>query len=181
MDFIELITKKLALETIVANLFIVAAAIYFAWFKKKYPAILQFFSRHGLLLAFLTALGATGASLFYSQVVGFPPCELCWWQRIFMYPLVIIIGLALVKKDRNIIDYALYLSYIGFAISLYHNFIYYYNGGLNAPCLLGEFTVSCVKRYVFEFGYVTIPVMSLTAFVLIIMFLFIAKMKNNAK
>ncbi len=181
MTLVSFVNEKLAIETILGQVFILSIIVYFLFFRKKQDSIINFFSKYGLLLAFLIALVATSGSLFYSQIAGFMPCDLCWFQRIFMYPLVVLLGLALIKKDSHIIDYALSLSVIGGLISLYHNYMYYYNNGLNVFCQLGGAQVSCVKRYVFEFGYVTIPLMALTAFVLIITFLIFSKMqsKNN--
>ncbi len=182
MDINLLISKKLAFETFLGQIFIILAVVYLLFFRKKYPHILQFFSKYAILLAFLIALVATSGSLFYSQIMGFEPCELCWFQRIFMYPLVIILGVALYKKRDDIIDYALSLSVIGFFISLYHNYIYYSNRGLKALCQFGGIdAVSCVKRYVFELGYITIPLMALTAFTLIIIFLVLRKVKFPAQ
>jgi disulfide bond formation protein DsbB len=92
-----------------------------------------------------------------------------------MYPLVFLSGLALIKKDHRIVDYLLTLSVVGFFISLYQNYLYYTNSGLKTICQIGG-GVSCVKRYVLEFGYVTIPLMALTAFVIITMILVLQKM-----
>ncbi len=181
MDLISFINKKLAIETVVAHVFILLVVIYLLFFKKKYPAVKIFFANYYLLLSFIVALVATTTSLFYSQYVGFDPCSLCWFQRIFMYPLVILFGVALMKKDSNVVRYALPMSVIGFLISLYHNYLYYYNQGLNANCQILGNGVSCVKRYVFEFGYVTIPIMSLTAFALIIIFMVFYKLQNVNK
>lgn len=173
MTLLEIINPVLAIGIIVAQIFLVLVAVWLFGFRKKYP--LPFLQNRGLLLAFVVSAAATFASLFYSNVAGFPPCDLCWFQRIFMYPLVIILGMALIKRDRSIVDYALGLAIPGFFISLYHNYIYYINQGLGANCLLGASQVSCVKRYVFEFGYVTIPLMALTAFALVIVFLLMSK------
>ena len=181
MNLIDFVNKKLAIETVIAQFLVLASLGYLLFFKKKYPAVGLWLSKQAVLLAFLVALGATVSSLFYSNIAGFEPCELCWFQRIFMYPLVVLLGLALIKKERIIIDYALSISVIGFFISLYHNYVYYQNGGLSAICQVGGVGVSCVKRYVFELGYITIPIMSLTAFVLIITFLVFASfnVKNH--
>ncbi|OGN02917.1 MAG: hypothetical protein A2655_02580 [Candidatus Yanofskybacteria bacterium RIFCSPHIGHO2_01_FULL_43_42] len=142
--------------------------------------MLKFFIKHAILFAFLVALTATLGSLFYSQIMGFEPCELCWFQRIFMYPLVILFGIALYKKQDHIIDYTLSLAVVGGAISLYHNYIYYYKKGLAANCqLAGIDVVSCIKLYISEFGYITIPLMALTAFALIIIFLVLRKIHNQ--
>lgn len=158
--------------TVAAQLFLAAGVIYLVAFQKKYPAFLRFIARHSLAFAFAVALTATSGSLFYSQVMHFPPCELCWYQRIFMYPLVLIFGLALAKrKDFRAVDYALVLAGAGFFISLYHNVLYYSNGGLSALCDIMGTSVSCIKRYIFELGYITIPLMALTAFACIILLL----------
>ncbi len=180
MSLASLVSKKLALETVIGQILIILAIFYFVFFRKKYNFILKFIGKYALIFAFLIALVATLGSLFYSQVMGFEPCQLCWFQRIFMYPLVILLGFALFKKDDNITDYALSLSVIGGAISLYHNYMYYSNGGLNATCqLAGMNVISCVRRYVFEFGYVTIPLMALTAFALIITLLVLHKIRRK--
>ena len=126
--------------------------------------------KRGLVLAFLTVTAATVMSLFYSDVVGFEPCKLCWFQRIFMYPQVVLLGMALAKKEKQIIDYALTLTIIGAVIALYHNYIYF--GGTSIfPCSAFGLGVSCTKRFIFEFGYVTLPMMSFTAFAFAILFL----------
>jgi|SRR6185436_3204360 len=180
MTFLSLVNKKLAIEVVLAQLFVVLAIVYFLFLRKKFVRIGEFFGKYGLVFAFLVSLGAIAGSLYYSQIAGFEPCELCWFQRICMYPLVVLLGMALIKKDRKITDYILALSGIGFVISLYHNYIYYYSGGLNLTCQLGGAAVSCVKRYVFELGYVTIPMMALTAFALIIIFMIFCKLYERS-
>lgn len=113
--------------------------------------------------AFIVYMGAMLTSLFYSEIIGFAPCTLCWWQRIFLYPQVILLGLALWKRDRNIADYSIALALPGIVFALYHNYIDW-GGSPLIPCAAQ--VVSCTKRYVFEFGYITIPMMALTAFLL---------------
>lgn len=182
MTLIPFVNQALSLAVIVSQIFIVLTIIGFFFFRKEFDDVFKFLGKRGILFAFLISLGSLIASLFYSNIAGFPPCELCWFQRVFMYPQVILLGMALVKKDNRIIDYALSLGVAGFLISLYHNYMYYYNGGLNVFCQLGGMQVSCIKRYVLEFGYVTIPLMALTGFALLVMFLFLQKayLKNNA-
>lgn len=179
MTLLFLVNKKLAIETALAQVFIIASLVYLLFLRKKFPAIAGFFGRHGLVFIFLVSLASMAGSLFYSNVAGFSPCDLCWWQRIFMYPLVVLSLTALIKKDRKILDYILPLSVIGFLFSLYHNFIYYGAKGLNVFCDLGTGQVSCVKRYVFELAYITIPMMALTAFALIIIFVVFAKLHER--
>ena len=179
MTTTDFVNKLLSLGVIFSQAFILGAILYVIFFRKTKNVVTEFIGKRGLLLAFIFALISMAGSLFYSNVVGFPPCELCWFQRIFMYPLVFLLGLALIKRESRIADYALLLAIIGGAISLYHNYMYYYNQGLNVFCQLGGMQVSCVKRYVFEFGYVTIPLMALTAFALIIIFLVAHRLQNK--
>lgn len=179
MDITSLVNKKIAIEIILSQIFIVSAIIYLLFFRKRWDFVLKFMGKYGIVFAFIIATASTAASLFYSEIAGFEPCELCWFQRIFIYPSVILLGSALIKKDFHIVDYVLSLSAVGFLISLYHNYIYYSNEGLNSTCQILGSQVSCVKRYVFEFGYVTIPMMALTAFALIILFLVFHKLQNR--
>ena len=114
-------------------------------------------------LAWVIALVATVGSLFFSEVMQLPPCLLCWYQRIAMYPLVVVIGSGIVMRDRRMKYYALPLCLIGLVISLYHNLLYY---GLVpesiAPCTAG---ISCTSRQIEWLGFITIPLMALAAFV----------------
>jgi disulfide bond formation protein DsbB len=116
-------------------------------------------------LAWTIALVSMVGSLFFSEVMDLPPCVLCWYQRIAMYPLVLIIGIGIINQDNRVKIYALPLCLIGLAISIYHNLLYY---GLIAdsiiPCKEG---VSCTSRQIEWLGFITIPLMALTAFVLI--------------
>jgi len=179
--FLEFINKLLAVCTIVFQFFIVLAIIYFLFFRKKYPIVQEYISDNGIKFSFIIALVSTVSSLFYSNVAGFIPCNLCWFQRIFMYPEVFILGLAMIKKfpkgDNKIVDYALFLTIIGWLTSVYGNYIYY-KGLSSVVCTTAE---SCSTPYVTEFSYVGIPMMALTAFSLIIIFLFFQKNKCSQK
>ena len=118
-----------------------------------------------LLIAWLQAVVATFGSLFFSEVLKYPPCVLCWYQRIVMYPLVIILALGILRKNKDIVLYVLPFSIIGLVIALYHNLLYFkLLPESNAPCILG---VSCTTKYIELFGFVTIPLLSLLSFVLI--------------
>lgn len=178
MTLLFFVNKLFSFGVVLGHIFITLVVVYVLFLREKYPGLAKFLTKHGLLLAFLVSLISVLGSLFYSQIAGFAPCELCWFQRIFMYPLVVLLGMALVKKERVIIDYALGLLVIGSVISLYHNYVYYMNKGLSAYCQVGGSATSCVVRYVFELGYVTIPMMALTAFALIIIFLVFTNTKN---
>ncbi len=123
----------------------------------------------GLYFAWLVAIAATAGSLYFSEVRAFVPCSLCWFQRIFMYPLVVILGMASFRQDKKIISYALPLSMIGGLIAVWH-VIEENNPNLAIPmCNVG---VPCSVKYVNYLGFITIPIMSLTAFTLITLLLF---------
>lgn len=126
-----------------------------------------------LYIAWATAVASMMGSLYFSEVLGFAPCVLCWYQRIAMYPLVLIIGMGIVKKDRNFHYYALPLSVIGGIIAFYHN-LWYYNviTASLPPCISG---VSCTTKYIEWFGFVSIPLLSLLSFVIIVVAILINK------
>jgi disulfide bond formation protein DsbB len=108
---------------------------------------------------------ATLGSLFFSEVVGYEPCELCWYQRILMYPLIIIYGTAIFKKDITIALPGLILSGIGMFVSTYHYFVQKLPALREAGGACG--LVPCNFEYVNYFGFITIPFMAGTAFILI--------------
>ncbi|WP_219837453.1 disulfide oxidoreductase [Paenibacillus sp. R14(2021)] len=130
------------------------------------PPFLAFFSRYALYFSWVVSIAAVGSSLYLSEVMKFVPCNLCWYQRIFMYPILILLGIASYTQDRKIIRYVLPLSIIGGCISLYH----YLEQQIPAiakmlPCTVG---VPCSDDYLDWFGgYVTIPFLALIAFILI--------------
>jgi disulfide bond formation protein DsbB len=125
-----------------------------------------------LWAAFLVSAVATGGSLFFSQVAGFVPCELCWFQRICMYPLSIITLLAAIAGDHRVARYLLPLPLVGAGVSIYHLLVE--NGVVKEPaaCQLGG--AGCTTKWINEFGYMTIPTLALTAFVILIGFLGLA-------
>ena len=127
--------------------------------------------------AWITALVATAGSLFFSEVMDLPPCVLCWYQRIAMYPLVIIIGIGIASGDKRWKSYALPIMLIGLVISVYHNLLYY---GLISeslsPCTQG---ISCTSRQIEWLGFITIPLLALTAFVTLTVLLILYKPSKN--
>ena len=127
--------------------------------------------------AWTAALVATAGSLFFSEVMELPPCVLCWYQRIAMYPLVIVIGVGIIMRDRRMKYYALPLALTGLIISIYHNLLYY---GIIpesiTPCTQG---ISCTSRQIEWLGFITIPLMALTAFISIALCLLFYKSKEK--
>lgn len=132
-----------------------------------------------LYVAWIVALAATVGSLFFSEVMNLPPCVLCWYQRIAMYPLVVIIGVGIITRDRRIKNYALPIALGGLAIAIYHNLLYY--GILPesiAPCTEG---ISCTSRQIEWFGFVTIPLLAATAFAGLTLCLLFYKSEKETK
>jgi disulfide bond formation protein DsbB len=129
-------------------------------------------------LAWIVSLAAVGGSLYFSEIAGYVPCKLCWLQRIFMYPLVIILGMACYGNDRRQIGYVLPLSMIGGAISLYHYMEQKIPGMADLmPCTSG---VPCNTDYINWLGFITIPFLALIAFSLITIVLWIGKERAPA-
>ncbi len=116
-------------------------------------------------LAFGVAALATAGSLGFSEVIGYEPCELCWYQRIAMYPMVVIFGVDLMRSGARTRRYALPLAAVGLVISIYHYVLQVFPAAGAGVCGTG---VSCSARYVEEFGFVSIPFMAGVSFALII-------------
>jgi disulfide bond formation protein DsbB len=126
-----------------------------------------------LWLAFVVAAIATAGSLYFSESAGFVPCELCWYQRICMYPLTITTLLAALANDHRAARYLVPLPLVGAGVSTYH--ILVENGVVEQAqgCLISA-PGGCATKWINEFGYVTIPTLALTGFVLASAFLLLA-------
>jgi len=134
---------------------------------------MKFFKENLAQLSLLIAVTSTIGSLMFSEVLGFPPCILCWYQRIFMYPLVIILAIGMWKKDNNLPLLVLPFSIIGLIIAAYHNLLYYNIIPESvAPCTLG---ISCTTKYIEWFGFVTIPILSMLGFLSITILMILLK------
>jgi len=167
---VETINFVLALMTLALQIGL--ALVIVSVLTKSFLQGVGLLSKYVIPLCFLLALGAFGMSLFYSQIIGYEPCTFCWWQRIFIYPQVVILGLAWIKKDNKVLDYCLALSIIGALIGAYQYYGQMFN--LNAlPC--SAVGVSCSIRQFVEFGYITMPLMSVTVFVAIIVLIWVKK------
>jgi disulfide bond formation protein DsbB len=118
-----------------------------------------------LYAAWLVALAATLGSLFFGEVMGLPPCTLCWYQRICMYPLALLLPTGILLRDPRVAYYCLPLAGIGLGIAGYHNLLYYHVIPESlAPCAEG---VSCTTRQIEWLGFVTIPLLALVSFLAI--------------
>jgi disulfide bond formation protein DsbB len=132
--------------------------------KKRIKKIKKFFEQKGAIIIFTLALTATLGSLFYSEIAKYGVCTLCWYQRIFMYPLVIITGLMLKTKSEELIQTTKIMTIIGAIIALYHYTIQI----IPTNVICDANSISCATKPFLTFGYISIPMMSLTAFIAII-------------
>jgi disulfide bond formation protein DsbB len=132
-----------------------------------------------LWLAFVVAAIATGGSLFFSEIAHFVPCELCWYQRICMYPLSIVALLAALADDPRVARYLLPLPVAGAGVSVYHLLVENGIVGESLTCRISA-PGGCGVKWINEFGYVTIPTLALTAFALVFAFLLLAPFEPRA-
>ena len=144
----------------IANLTALALPAGRAWLADA----LEEHLRHPLAWAWLVALAATAGSLYFSEIVGFLPCHLCWYQRILMYPLVLVLGVGLLRGDGGVWRYGLPLALLGAPISWYHVALQYRPSLEVISCAAGA---PCSARYLAVFGFVSIPVMAGTGFLII--------------
>lgn len=168
----------LALGAVATQLLAVGLFIIFL-LRRKVPAfgdIVASIGSIGLWGAFFVTLGVAGMTLYYESL-GFEPCPLCWWQRVFLYPQVILLGAALWREKYRAaaIDFSIVFSVIGGAIALYHHALQMAPMG-TLPCpATGP---SCAQRIFFEFDYITFPLMALSVFVFLIVVLIIVRSRR---
>ena len=180
-------TLVLATLTLFGNIGLITGLLIFVFVAKgkisslaKIP-VFSIIAKNARALSLIVALTATLGSLYYSDIAGFSPCKLCWYQRIVMYPMVLLLGMAIVKGDKkNIIDYCLGLSGIGALIAAYH---YWLQRGGNEfiPCSTVGYSVSCSQFFSMSYGYITIPMMALTAFLLIFSAMMLHRWLNKSE
>lgn len=129
-----------------------------------------------LFACWALAAVSTAGSLFFSHVMEFAPCVLCWYQRIFLFPLVFILAAGLFPLDRKAVKYALPLAVAGLLTAVYHNLLYAgFIPKSIRPCAKG---VSCTEEYISLFGFLSIPMMSLLAFAAITALLILLKRRE---
>ncbi len=138
--------------------------------------IVKFLGEKSLLFSWLLAIATMLGSLLYSSGVGFEPCVLCWWQRIFLFPLVIIFGLAWWRGDRKVFRYTTPLVVLAGVIALYQT---YTNLGGTSLLECTNVDGACAKLYVYEYGYITIPTMALTSVAYLLLLTFINRWYEN--
>lgn len=172
-ETVQLFNAFLAAGGLVAGLG--AALLLLDLFTKQ--RLQQTIAQWGIVATFALTTVSVVTSLMYSEVFGFVPCGLCWLQRVFLYPLVIMTAMALLYKEKVVARYGIALSVPGLFIALYHHYLQLGGSALIACPQSGG---DCTKRYLFEFGFVTFPLISALLFFLILaIFLYILKAEKQ--
>jgi disulfide bond formation protein DsbB len=172
----DTVTTFLALLTVAAELFAVAGAVALvasaaASDTTFAAAVRDIASSAGVQVAFLVAATATAGSLYFSEVANFVPCTLCWYQRIAMYPLPLILAIALIRRASDVWAYAVPIALVGAAVSVYHVYVER-SGHETGFCTR---SAPCTTIWFEKFGYITLPVMALSAFAAVIVALLLAR------
>lgn len=173
----ERLSLFFALLTVAADLFVLTAgAVVLAARVSPVAAaraqrIRAYLAPAMLPLAWMVALVATAGSLYYSEGAHFVPCKLCWYQRIAMYPLALVLGIAAVRRDLWVRRYVLPVVSVGALISIYHYQLERFPGQSSFSCTE---EAPCTLTWVWQFHFISIPFMALSGFALIATALLIA-------
>jgi disulfide bond formation protein DsbB len=171
-DATDVVSTALAAAAIVVQVLlavVLVVAIAAIWSRGARRLLAE--ARDSLLgsevwIAWAFALVATAGSLFFSEIADFIPCRLCWFQRIGMYPLAVLLLIAAIRRDaRGAAIYGLPLAAFGSIVAIYHIYIEYHPEAETAACKIGA---PCTTKWIDKLGYITIPVLALTAFLAII-------------
>ena len=173
-----------AVLTVIAN--VVVLVVVLGWILGKVwapagrvvPALRGAIGPAAIYFAWGVALVSTLGSLYYSEVANFPPCDLCWYQRIAMYPLPVILGIAAWRRDFGIRPYAIALASIGAAISIYHYQLERFPDQTSLSCSVD---VPCTTVWIWRFHYISIPFMALSGFALIVTLLLLGPSRREAE
>lgn len=159
-DFTVQFNHILGFATLLGQIVLILMIILY--FLNKKNIVSKFFADYALNLTLLVLGTGTFLSLFYSEVLGILPCNLCWYQRIFIYSSLIIGAVGLWKKDKKILEYISVLMVLCLIIGVYNYYIQW-GGAPLIPCAAGTGVSQCADKSVLEFGYITIPLMSVTS------------------
>ena len=160
------ILALVAIASVVGAAALRLAAVVSRSARRRWDGLARAVGPNAYAMAWFVAFLATAGSLYFSEVAGFEPCRLCWYQRIAMYPLVPILAVGSWKRDPNVRFYALPPAVVGLGVSIWHYLLETF------PSLEGSSSCSidvpCSAKYVNEFGFVSIPFMAGCGFLLII-------------
>ena len=168
MMTVETVSKFFALLTVAALAGLVGVVVVMV--LARWSAAVARFRDTAIWFGALIAAVSMAGSLYYSEVAEFAPCDLCWYQRIAMYPLAIILGIAAYRKDLSVRIYAYPLVVIGAVLAAYQ-YILQLNPSLESGFCGVD--ASCTERYIWQFGFVSFPFMSLVGFALIFVLLYV--------
>ncbi len=163
--YAEILTHYLAILTIIGTVFIIGYALYLGYlsFTGKQSKYLSHIASYVFPIGFFVTFGGLFLTLFYSEVLKYVPCDLCWYQRVFLYPQVFMFAYAWYKKDTHVLPYTLLLSIIGLLVAIYHHLLQM-GFDIMKPCSTALFAVDCSKPSFIEFGFVTFPFMAVVLF-----------------
>ncbi|MFB6226526.1 MAG: disulfide bond formation protein B [Candidatus Paceibacteria bacterium] len=182
---VDIVDNGLAILTILGDIFVVFSVLLWVFSSKSKQAkewlnkLFRPIDEKLIFSALIVSIMATAGSLFYSEIAGYDPCKLCWLQRIFMYPQVILLAIAYKKSDIKFSTYSLSLSVPGLAIAVYHYIIQFFQTKI-VPCSTVGYSVSCSEHFTLSYGYITIPMMAATAFMLMIVFMIRLRSKSES-
>jgi disulfide bond formation protein DsbB len=134
-------------------------------FNKTFAELARSISESALVLAAVVAVGATLGSLYFSEIANYTPCKLCWWQRIAMFPLSIVLTIAAVRKDRNIRFYVLPVAVLGLCVSVYHYIIEWFPTLEKTAC---DLEAPCTQVWFRTFGFSSLAFMAGCGFIAIV-------------
>jgi disulfide bond formation protein DsbB len=163
---------------VLAGLGLVVGALALAGLRAPLDALRSWLWGYELWGGFVVAAVATGGSLFFSEIAGFVPCELCWFQRICMYPLSLLLLFLAFHADNRAARYLLAFPVVGGGISIYHLLVENHVIAQASACLVSA-PGGCATKWIDEFGFMTIPTLALTAFVLLIELLVLASVGST--
>lgn len=169
IEFIDTLNYWLALGTILLQGVTVYLLAEHFFLKKKY--LTPYIQRYGMWVVAGVGVVSVILTLVYSEVFGFVPCGLCWLQRVFLYPLPLLAVLALWYRarslpDRFAADFGIVLAVLGGTIALYQHYLQM-GGAALVTCPVAGVGADCARRILFEFGYITFPLMSFSVFAFI--------------
>jgi disulfide bond formation protein DsbB len=175
------VTTFFAVLALACNAFVLAVGG--AWLLRHrrpelWDEVVDIITPNALTLAAVIAVGATLGSLYLSEVAHFVPCNLCWYQRIGMYPLAVILTIAAIRKDTHIRPYGITLACLALPISIYHVLLEHFPSLETGACALNN---PCSIVWVRHFGIVTIPYMAASGFAAIATALALASARVPAK
>jgi disulfide bond formation protein DsbB len=180
---VDVMSSFFALLTVTVDVFVVGSlALILAArgspsARRAVAALRGSLADHGLWLAAAVAVTSTLGSLYLSEMANFTPCKLCWYQRIAMYPLAVILPIAAVKRDPHVLRYAVPIATIGGGISIYHYLMQRFpSWSSSASC---DLSAPCTVTWIWEFHFISIPFMALSGFAAIITLLLWARPKKE--